>query len=340
MEAQNSKAKILINAFEKQIEVANTALEKNFFKTAEGKIGTLERSLESIKKKDPSYDISHLEQKLTDLKLRCSNTKTETLTTRANNKEQYYTNVDANNKMTDYVRSSYLPKENAEALSKIDVTQLDMEEHKRNMVSFTETTLERSGDDYQGVIDRFRVKVGNSYPGEAEKAYEDFLDKKRYYDYAVKFFPGEPVLEKVKRKFQALFDELGDIENIKKTAKANGIKELAAVKMPAALLKDAKIERLFKTAFNEESKNRNYDRTLIKINLIDKDWIMVRKEFTGVLLGRKRYASVGYKQNNSGKCIMFRAYEIYQQHNGSGFNSSLTNVSNIAATEILCENIK
>ena len=337
--AQNSRAKILISSFDKQIGVANDALDQNFFKTAEGKIGSLERSLKSIKKKDPSFDTTSLEKKLDDLKDRCGANKDETLTKRANDKEQYYTNVKAKGKMDDYIRSSYLPREDADALSQIDFSQLDMDKYRIRMIEATRTSIERSGDDYLGVIDRHRVKVGNSYPGEAEKAYERFLDQKRYYDYAVKFFPGEPVLEKVQERFQSLFNELGDLENIKRTAKNNGTKELEAVEMPVASLSDTKIENLFKTAFDDESKNRKYDRTLIKINLLNRDWVMVRKEFTGVLLGRRRRAAISYKEIESGRCVMYESYQIYQQHNGSGFSNLTTGSSKMAGTEILCKNI-
>lgn len=339
MEAQNSRAKILINAFEKQIEVANKALEQNRFKTAEAKIGSLQRSLESIKKKDPTYDTSQLQKKLEDLKKRCGANKEETLKTRANDKEQYYVKVDANNKMTEYVRSSYLSKENAEELSKIDVSQLKMEVHRKNMVSYTETALERSGDDYKGVIDRFRVKVGNSYSGEAEKAYEDFLNKKRYYDYAVKFFPGEKVLEKVQRKFQSLFDELGGLENVKKTAKENAIKELATVRVPAAAIKDSKIENLFKIAFNNESKDTNWNRTLLKVNITDRSWTIIKNKYTGTILGRKHFAAIAFKDNKKNECRLYISYHIYQQYNGNGYNDFATGKSNMASQGILCENI-
>lgn len=339
MSAQNSRAKILINAFDKQIEVANKALEQNRFKTAEGKISSLQRSLESIKKKDPSYDISHLEQKLNDLKVRCGENKDETLTKRSNDKEKYYANVDANNIMSDYVRSSYLPREDAEALSKIDVSQLDMDKYRISMVGGTETAIERNGDEFQGVIDRHRVKVGNSYPGEAEKAYERFLDQKRYYDYAVKFFPGELVLEKVQKKFQSLFDELGDIENIKKEAVANGVKELGSRKIPEAVTNNPNLKKIITQAFNDESKNTKWDRTILKVNILDKDWTVIRKELTGVLIGRKRFAAIAFKDNKTGKCLMYRSYHIYQQYNGSGYNSFSTGTSNMTSVEVLCKNI-
>ena len=145
--AQNSRAKIYVNSFDKQIEVANDALKLNRFKTAEGKISSLERSLVTIKNKDPEYDTSGLEKKLADLKVRCSANKTETLTTRASDKEQYYVNVKANVKLDDYVLSAYLPKKNAEELSKIDVKQLDMTKHRKRMVGMVKTSIERRGSD-------------------------------------------------------------------------------------------------------------------------------------------------------------------------------------------------
>lgn len=338
MSAQNTRAKILIVAFEKQIDVANKALEQNFFKTAEGKIASLERSLESIKKKDPSYDTSSLEQKLNDLKEKCGTNKTETLTQRSNDKEQYRINVDAYGQLDDYVRSVYLPKDKAEELSKIDFTKLDITKYRASMVEITETSIDRRKNGFQDDIERHRQAVKNYYPGEAEKAYEAFLDQKRQYDYAIKLFPGEPILEKVQKQFQSLFDELGDIETIKKAAEAEGVKTLANRRMPAAVIKDANIESLFKKAFDNESVDSNWERTSLKINLTNRDWVISKNSLTGAILGRKRYAAIAFKDVKTGKCKMISDFTIYQQYNGSGFNANPQGTS-MVSSEILCENV-
>lgn len=331
MSAQNSRAKILVNAFEKQIEVANKALDQNFFKTAEGKISSLERSLESIKQKDPSFDTSTLKQKLDDLKARCSANRTETLDTRAEQKEQYYNNIKVKDKLDIITRTKGLSDENASELLALDISSIDMTEYQHTVEEFSETTLS---------IDLPNIKsLMNNTPIVQEVLihYNRFTDQKRYWQTVSKLIPNSNKIKETYLKFEALDKELGGEVGVKAKAKAQYTEYLKNKTMPKAVTTDATAIAIIKKAYEDEGRKQGYNRTLIKINLLETDWTILTKPYTGVIVGRKRAAAIAFKDNKTGECSMYRFFEVYQQFNGSGYSGG----EGTSTTQELipCENI-
>ncbi|MCB0462096.1 MAG: hypothetical protein R2816_00065 [Flavobacteriaceae bacterium] len=332
MSAQNSRAKILVNAFEKQIEVANKALDQNFFKTAEGKIGALERSLESIKQKDPDFDISNLEKQLSDLKIRCGATKDKTLTTRANDKEHYYNNIKISDKLDVITRTKSLSNEDASELLALDISTIDMSRYQRVVEEFSEMTLSRDLPNLKSLIDETPIVQ------EVLIHYNRFSDQKRYWQTVSKLMPNSDIIKNTYLKYEAVDKELGGEAGVKSKAKAQYGEYLKNKTMPKAVTHDATAEAIIKKAYEDEGRRQGYNRTLIKINLLENDWTILTKKYTGVIVGRKRAAAIAFKDNKTGECSMYRFFEVYQQYNGSGYS----NDEGTSTTQELipCENIK
>lgn len=332
MNAQNSRAKILVNAFEKQIEVANKALDQNFFKTAEGKIGTLERSLESIKQKDPDFDTSNLEKQLADLKIRCGANKEETLTIRANQKEQYYNNIKISDKLDVITRTKSLSNEDASELLALDISTIDMSRYQRVVEEFSETTLSRDLPNLKSLIDETPIVQ------EVLIHYNRFSDQKRYWQTVSKLMPNSQVINNTFLQYEAVDKELGGEAGVKAKAKAQYGEYLKNKTMPKAVITDATAFAIIKKAYEDEGRKQGYNRTLIKINLLENDWTILTKKYTGVIVGRKRAAAIAFKDNNTGECSMYRFFEVYQQYNGSGYSGE----EGTSTTQELipCENIK
>lgn len=332
MDKNSSKAKIQINGFEQQLKVANEAVDNGFYKNAEGKIGTLERMLQSIKKKDPAYNTSDLERQFEDFKKRCSAEKSETLTQRANEKEQYYNNIKATDKLDVITRTKSLNEEDAKELLAIDVSTIDMSRYQRVVEEFSVTTQSTDLPTIKSLITEVPIVQ------EALIHYNRFVDQKRYWQTVSKLIPNSAKIKETYLKYEALDKELGGEAGVKSKAKAQYADYLKNKTMPRAAVKDAAAEAIIKKAYEEEGRKQGYNRSLVKINLLESDWTILTKKYTGVIVGRKRAAAIAFKDNKTGECKMYRFFEVYQQYNGSGYS----NGEGTSTTEELipCENIK
>ncbi len=331
MNAQNSRAKILINAFEKQIEVANKALEKNFFKTAEGKIASLERSLASIKKKDSSFDTSNLEQKLNDLKERCGANKTETLATRQDSRDNFDNKIEGQRIMGEFMSAQIVTQELADKIIAADKNFSSYSTDVSQIIKSTEV-VDRN-------LTRFKVNFSKGSHNETmESQYNDFKSRKLFWQTSAIILPKEISVINASQKYNEFSNTIGSLKDVKAESAAFNKDKIANKRMPAAVVIDAKLDTLFKVAFNNESADTGWKRTILKINQTDRDWRINKHKITGAILGRKRFASIVFKDVKTGECRIVD-YHIYQQYNGSGFSAHAKGTSDMSTSEFLCENI-
>ena len=330
MSAQNSRAKILIVAFEKQIDVANKALEQNFYKTAEGKIASLERSLTSIKTKDPSYNTSSLEQKLTALKDKCEANKTETLSTRQENRDNFDKKIEGQTIMGEFMSAEIVTKELADKAIAADKSYETYDIDKNQIIKSTEV-VDRD-------LARFKVNFSEgTHDKTMENNFNNFNSKKLFWQTAATILPDEISVITALQKYNEFAKTIGSLDDIKNESASFNNKKTASIRMPEAVIKDAKLEAIFKESFAHECKAKNWDTTPLKINIVDRDWTIVYNKYTGAILGRKRYAAIGLKDNKKGICKLID-FHIYQEYNGSGYNAYAKGTST-ESIEILCENI-
>lgn len=332
MNAQNSRAKILVNAFEKQIEVANKALEQNRYKTAEGKIASLERSLASIKKKDPEFNTSNLEQKLEDLKTRCGANKTETLAERKEMKNAFDEKLNGQKIMSKFLSEPIITQELAD---KVIAANKDYRGYGNDVedIQFRTKSVDRN-------ISRLKVQLSEGAHNETMGShFNDLNSKKIFWQTAATILPEEPAVVSASKKYNDFAKTVGSFEDAKTTSKAFQNEKLTDKKMPKAVISDVNLESIFKTAFNNESKDTNWDRTLLKVNITDSDWTIIKHKYTGAILGRKHFAAIAFKDNKKGECRLYINYHIYQQYNGSGYNDFATGKSDMASDSFLCENV-
>jgi len=330
MNAQNSRAKILIKAFDKQIEVANKALAQNRYKTAEGKIASLERSLVSIKKKDPEFDTSALEQKLADLKVRCGANKTETLAARQESRNSFDKKIEGQHIMGEFMSAQIVTQELADKVIAADKNYRSFNTDKSQIIKSTEV-VDRN-------LARFKVNFSEGVHDKTmESHFKDFNSRKLFWQTAATILPDESSVIAASQKYNEFGKAIGSLDDIRAKSAAFNKKRIANKRMPKAVVRDAKLEAIFKEAFVNECKASKWDTTPLKINIVDRDWTIVRNKITGVIIGRKRYAAIALKDNKKGECRLVD-FHIYQQYNGSGYNAFAKGTSTVS-TEILCENI-
>jgi hypothetical protein len=331
MSAQNSRAKILINAFEKQIEVANKALEKNFYKTAEGKIASLERSLITIKKKDPSFDTSNLEQKLADLREKCGANKTETLATRQESRNNFDKKIEGQKIMGEFMSAQIVTQELVDKVIAADKSFSSYSTDVSQIIKSTEV-VDRN-------LARFKVNFSEGSHNETmENQYKEFNSRKLFWQTAATILPDESSVITASQKYNDFAKSIGSLEDVKSESAAFNKKRIANKRMPSAVIKDANLDHLFTVAFNNESNDTGWKRTILKINQTDRNWRINKHKITGVILGRKRFASIVFKDLKTGTCRIVD-YHIYQQYNGSGFSTHAKGTSDMSTSEFLCENI-
>ncbi|MEZ4928895.1 MAG: hypothetical protein R2777_02635 [Chitinophagales bacterium] len=328
----NSPAKIQINGFNQQLKIANESIDKGFFKNAESKIGTLERMLTSIKTKDPNYNTSSLEQQLEDFKVRCSSGKAADIEQKAAAKEQYYSNIKTKDVLDIITRTNSLSQEDADELLALDISSIDMSSYQRFVEELSGRTLSTDLPNLKSLMTDVPIVQ------EALIHYNRFTDQKRYWQTVSKLMPNSVAINETYQKFEALDKELGGEAGVKSKAKEQYAVYLKNKTMPKAVVKDANAEAIIKKAYEEEGVKQGYNRSLIKINLLESDWTILTQKYTGAILGRKRAAAIAFKNNKTGECVMYRFFEVYQQYNGSGYS----NGSGTSTTEELipCENIK
>ncbi|MCB9032348.1 MAG: hypothetical protein H6553_00765 [Chitinophagales bacterium] len=328
----NSPAKIQINGFEQQLKTANESLDKGLYKTAEAKIATLEKMLETIKKKDPSYNTAELEQKLNDFKSKCSKESTEAQQLKADTKEQYYNNIKIKDKLEIIKNTKSLDEATAKELLALDISTIDMSNYQKVVEEYAATTINNDLPNIKSLMTEVPIVQ------EALIHYNKFVNQKRYWQTMSTLIPNSTIIKETYSKFDALDKEIGGEAGIKANAKAQYAEYLKNKKMPSAVTKDVTAENIIKKAYEDEGKKQGYNRTLLKINLLENDWTILTNKYTSVIVGRKRAAAIAFKDNNTGECYLYRFFEVYQQYNGSGYS----NGEGTSTTEELipCENVK
>ncbi len=324
-------AKLLVNNFPLQLKTATESLDKGFFISVESKITTMERLIANIKKKDPSFNTSNMEQELSGIKSRLNTDKTAAAEKLKNNTKQLHANIEAGQKL-DKLEASGISQADADELLSIDISTIDMQQYE-------ELLEERSISVKETDLPTLKSRIMNTpIIQETLIWYEKFIDQKRLWATATKLMPKSTSISTTYQKFVALDAELGGIENVKAKAKERYQVRLKTMKMPPAAIKDAAIEQVFRTAFIDDHKNAKGTKTILKINLTDAGWTTLYNKLTGIVMARRRSAAIAFKENETGECVLYREFQIIQEYTGSGFGRA-KGTSNTAET-ILCENIQ
>jgi len=189
-------------------------------------------------------------------------------------------------------------------------------------------------------LSRLKVNLSEGAHNETIESHFKVLNsKKLFWQTAATILPEDAAIVSASKKYNDFSKTAGSFEDVKSTSKAFQNQKLADKKMPTAVITDTKLESIFKAAFNNESKDTNWDRTLLKINITDRAWTIIKNKYTGAILGRKQFAAIAFKDNKNGECRLYINYHIYQQYNGSGYNDFAIGKSDMASDSFLCENV-
>jgi hypothetical protein len=165
--------------------------------------------------------------------------------------------------------------------------------------------------------------------------YREVLGEQSYWSAAKQLYPNVEAFAEVHKLLTEIANMDGGLDGMLKKAAAKNAERLKNIFMPKALVVNAAIEAEFKEAFV----NEGWEETIVKINLLSREWNIVRNNLTGAIICRIQTAAIVAKQKN-GNCILYE-YSIKQQYTGSGYsNISSRYAHGVLAAEFLCENAK
>lgn len=168
---------------------------------------------------------------------------------------------------------------------------------------------------------------------EVKAVYRELAGEEAFWGAALKLYPDVPGLADLHKTLLGLMAADGGLEGWLSKAAARKAERLKNTFMPKAVQVNTALEAEFREAFLAEG----WNETIVKINLLSREWNIVRNSLTGVIICRTQTAAIVAKQKN-GNCIMYD-FTIRQSHTGSGYSGVSSRYAHgVLADEFLCEN--
>ena len=214
-----------------------------------------------------------------------------------------------------------------EKLDNILANHMNGVEHCKSFIEsrtgLARTTVEKSRNQIQKLIQ----------PKEVHYLYREILGEEAFWNAARKLYPDLTAVAEVHTMIKNLLATDGGLEGWLSKAAARKAEKLRNTFMPKAAVVNAGLEAEFKEAFLAEG----WNETIVKINILTREWEIVRNSLTGAIICRTQSAAIVAKPK-SGLCVMYN-FTIKQQYTGSGYSGVSSRYSHgIMADEFLCEN--
>ncbi|MDP1802626.1 MAG: hypothetical protein Q8L81_14795 [Bacteroidota bacterium] len=149
-----------------------------------------------------------------------------------------------------------------------------------------------------------------------------------------KTFPESKVLSGAAQQAENAYKKVGNKEVATKNALKAKEDHLAKIKMDPATASDPALEAQIKKAMANTTFGEG--RTVLKINLHNKDWNIKRNQITGIILSRSKNFSAVVKEKD-GTCTLIRYTSYKQDYDGNNYGNGYVYMGQ--ADKILCENV-
>ncbi|MBL7911823.1 MAG: hypothetical protein JNJ41_12265 [Bacteroidia bacterium] len=351
-------AKMDVSTFWRQAEIVKSG------KATSSTLSNLEKSFDNIKKKDPSYNTSSMEEIIITCKEKVNSDKKA----EDSKKEKHLANMDAGRsetqnalkikKMFDDVFdiSSFSFKDLDKAQAENDAYKKEADDllamkgerdayiaemKKGNeydrFVGKIKIGYDRNFDTFIEKVDKIMAQSTGGDDGNWKNVYYEMQAEQIRWDAAQKVFPDEPKFAEAYKKITARVNQYGSLEKIAGKNKENSAEKIKNQKLPNAAIKDAALEKLFVDAFNKKYSSE-YKGAANKAIMLQTDWQTERNEISGVVTGRIRQGAIVYK-GTDGKCYLVSIMHLYQEYIGGSFQNSKAVYAQYGQ-EMLCENAK
>ncbi|MBL7912056.1 MAG: hypothetical protein JNJ41_13440 [Bacteroidia bacterium] len=186
----------------------------------------------------------------------------------------------------------------------------------------------------KSLISEIKKNIGTKYFTRKVKAVSFYCKLQSYqikYNCYRKLFGEKPELVTVCEDINKEIKAIGTKEELVALAEKNNIEEIKNRQMRPAVRNDEVIEKEIRNALKDK------DGTILKINLLDKDWRVVRNELTGIALSRAQDFHMAVKKSN-GKCVLYDLI-LHEDFDGTKYLSGYVSGYG-TGWEMLCENVK
>lgn len=194
--------------------------------------------------------------------------------------------------------------------------------------------LRNSTDAARERIAKYKKVIETEEIQSVKSAYRELVGEQTYWNAARRIYPAFTDAATVYQQATDGLTAVGNMEQVMAKANERKKEKMKNTFMPKAVVTNAALEAEFKEAFA----NEGWGETIVKINLLSRDWTILRNSITGVITGRIQTAAIVAKQK-TGNCILYD-YTIQQAYTGSGYSStSRRHAHGVLAAEFLCENV-
>lgn len=302
------------------------------------------RQIEHIKKRDPNYDVSKMEallQPYFDAKQAATDKHNARIAALGfhSTDEGCYGLFQAN------TTTEYRPSGNAVEDEKKHAERLEAYNNKlQNILTNHMAGIENCHDYIKDRTEAakklfldYKTKLAkdDSEPG-TRALFREITGEATYWNAAKLLYPDIKDAAEVQQMIADFLTVSGGLNGLLGNAAVRKKERLKNLFMPKAVTDNTAIEAEFKEAFN----NGGWGETIVKINLLTKEWTIVRNSLTGAILCRTQQAAIVAKQK-AGNCMLY-TYTIKQQYTGGGNYGSVSSYygHDVWETEFLCENAK
>ena len=309
---------------------------------------SLVRKLTDVKKKDPSFNISEIENKIKKLETSILGNRQKAVTARQDMNDQtnqmqkagtllnslfYISPSVSNGDLPTIEEKLKLYNQKLAELLTMDpeLVKPSLQVHYKRIIKPAQVAEKELNQ-----IDRSCREQTD--PKNAEREYYELIYFRDFWNAAQKVFPDEPEFNKAYSYAVKLLSGLGTKEDVHGLAAKTMENKVRSAHLPAPVMKDAALEKSFIEIFNF-NEGQQLGATAIKAVLIHDDWTIIRHEISGIVTGRRRAAAIAYKKKD-GKCYFFSSYYIQQEYVGGAFGRNMSANLVSGGNEILCENVK
>jgi hypothetical protein len=329
-------------------------------KLSEGELNSnirdMEYAVKATKEKDPSYDAAEMETTLKKIKDDLKAKKLAEVRQTSGDKRSSRPPETVSNDPTTLLEKLFI-ETNISVGSTSDLPQAPakIEAYKAKLtklmsMDYTDAIIKK-GRYAKGSIsgklagaDRELDKIDGYLKEAREKSNMEYIYytlqlHSAFWDAAQKIFPEESSYTDMYKKVNAGITKLGSLEQLYTKAEANRIEYIKNTKLPAPVVRDAKLEKILTDGFNKvygASRNVN----ALKAVLTQNGWTTLRNSLTGIVVGRERTAKLAYK-GSDGKCYLLDDYIfIREDYVGGSFINTVAVFNGLFSQEMLCENVK
>lgn len=345
----NGPAKITVKAFwdgvaklEKSISNGGSALD------ADNLVG-LFRKIDDTKKKDPAYNVAAMESKVKELAAGFQKNKSKNEVAIQENRDKTKTY----NKVSELLRSLFEVSVQVSTydLSKVTATidaykqrmeellKMDMSMNKKDLekeLRYINASVKHAEKDLSELETHCRGAINADY---ALAEYYELQFNQAHWDAAQRVYPMEESFKTAYQLATKLLNSLGSPEDIKAMASKSKEQKIKETRVPAAVVTDAALEKVFVETFNKYH-GEEFKGAAFKGVILSSDWSVERHEFSGVVTGRIRKGAVVYK-GKDGKCYLVASFFIRQEYVGSSFlNTAVSAYPVMGSYEMVCANVK